>query len=356
MRSSDLPKGVHRVRRKVSAGYKYHFYAWRGGPKFWEDMARTPRVPDFFHAFAASTSKPERHAYLVAQLVDEFLSSDAMPPKARSREDVELWVKRFQVEFGEDPVAMFEEPASRAEFNAWRKRWIHSPKQYDMAGTHAVKLLNWAVSEGRIKEHHCNRLKKLYSSNRSEIVWTPADIEAFKKVAPGWVQRILLLGCETGLRVSDLVQVRVDHFEDTRSGKRLRFKTGKRGRVAYIPVTTGLAELVEATPAGQETLLVSQLGHHLSARWASNQITKWRREAKIPPWEDGREKTLADTRGTAATRLLNADLSLRQIATLMGWSVRYASQVIEIYARVSPDESDEVSRKLERAKQQENLR
>ncbi len=86
-----------------------------------------------------------------------------------------------------------------------------------MAGTHAVKLLNWAVSEGRIKEHHCNRLKKPYSSIRSEIVWTLADIEAFKKVAPGWVQRILLLGCETGLRVSELMQVRIDHFESEAS-------------------------------------------------------------------------------------------------------------------------------------------
>ena len=64
----------------------------------------------------------------------------------------------------------------------------------------------------------------------------------------------------------------------------------------------------------------------------------------------GREKTLSDTRGTAATRLLNADLSLRQIAVLMGWSVRYAAQVIEHYAQVSPDESDAVLRKLNRAK------
>ena len=39
--------------------------------------------------------------------------------------DVELWVKRFQDEFGSDPTAMFEEPASRAELNTWRKRWIH---------------------------------------------------------------------------------------------------------------------------------------------------------------------------------------------------------------------------------------
>ncbi|MEM5478082.1 tyrosine-type recombinase/integrase [Pacificibacter sp. AS14] len=125
-------------------------------------------------------------------------------------------------------------------------------------------------------------------------------------------------------------------------GRVLRCKTKKRGRMAYIPVTETLAQLIDETPEGQETLLVSQLGKPLAGRWASNQITKWRREANVQPWEDGREKTLADARGTAATRLLNSDLSLRQIATLMGWSVRYASEVIEIYARVSPDESDNV--------------
>jgi hypothetical protein len=70
----------------------------------------------------------------------------------------------------------------------------------------------------------------------------------------------------------------------------------------------------------------------------------------VQPWEDGRKKILADALGTAVTRLLNSDLSLRQIATLMGWSVRYAAQVIELYARVRPDESDAVLARLEAAK------
>jgi hypothetical protein len=65
---------------------------------------------------------------------------------------------------------------------------------------------------------------------------------------------------------------------------------------------------------------------------------------------DGRGIIAEDTRGTAATRLLNADLSLRQNAVLMGWSMRYAAQVIEHYAQVSPDESDAVLRKLNQAK------
>ncbi|MBU2889111.1 tyrosine-type recombinase/integrase [Celeribacter halophilus] len=347
MRKYKLPKGVHRVRRKLVSGVKYHFYAWRGGPKFWEDSLAFPNCAEFYQAYSEVTQPTRGGSYLVENLVDDFLSSAALPKAKRSQDDVKLWVNRFRDEFGPDSAAMFEERASRGELNVWRKKWKHSPKQHDMAGVHAVRVLNWAVEEGKLKEHHCHKLKKLYKPNRSEIVWTTDDLRAFKACAPNWVSRILVAGCETGLRVSDLVKVRLDQFEETPYGRRLLCKTNKRQQMAYIPVTAALAELIEETPRGQETLLVNKRGKPLTARWASNQITKWRREAKVLPWEDGREKTLADTRGTAATRLLNADLSLRQIATLMGWSIRYAAQVIESYARVSPDESDEVLARLD---------
>lgn len=48
--------------------------------------------------------------------------------------------------------------------------------------------------------------------------------------------------------------------------------------------------------------------------------------------------------------LLNANLSLAEIAIHMGWSVRYAAQVIGHYARVSPDQTDSVLVKLAQAK------
>ena len=84
-------------------------------------------------------------------------------------------------------------------------------------------------------------------------------------------------------------------------------------------------------------------------------ITRWRRIANVSHADDGREKSLNDTRGTAATKLLNAGPSLAQIANFMGWSVRYAANVIEHYAMVSPSESDEILIKLEAAKELENL-
>ena len=59
---------------------------------------------------------------------------------------------------------------------------------------------------------------------------------------------------------------------------------------------------------------------------------------------------LQDARGTAATRLLRHGCTLSQIAANMAWSLRYAANVIESYAAVSPDEADSVLTLLAREK------
>jgi hypothetical protein len=52
--------------------------------------------------------------------------------------------------------------------------------------------------------------------------------------------------------------------------------------------------------------------------------------------------TVAMRAGPGAPRLLNAGLSLAEIANHMVWSVRDAANVIEDHAGVSPDEIDGV--------------
>ena len=346
MARSDLPKGVHRVRRALASGKtRWHFYAWRGGPKFWEDDRKKPTDPRFYHAFTDVAQRPEPARYMVSRMVDDFLSSAAMSKGERSRQDICKWALRFADHFKAAPAAIFEDRGARGELNAWRAQWKHSPKQHDMAGTHAVRVLNWAVGEGKLAEHFCHRLPRLYEVDRSEIVWTPTDRAAFDAVAPEWVRRILTVACETGLRPSDLIKLTLSHIEQTPGGRRLRVRTAKRKRLAHIPIAPELAAVIDTTPAGQLLILTNASGHALTPHRASEGVRQWRDKAKLSP-----ELRLQDTRGTAATRLLNAGLSLAEIANHMGWSVRYAANVIEHYARVSPDETDAVLTKLTRAK------
>ena len=341
-----LPKGVHRVKRKLVGGrVRFHFYVWRGGPKFWEGDERDPRDPAFMIAYAGFAERPKPKHYMVPHMVDDFLSSTAMPKGDRSKADVRKWVLRFAGYFKDAPAVIFEDRGSRGELNKWRALWKHSPKQHDMAGTHAVRVLNWAVEEGKIAEHHCHKLKRLYVVDRSEIVWSSADLEAFNKIAPEWVRRILIVACETGLRPGDLCKLTRANVETTPKGRRLRVRTAKRGRVAHIPIMDDLGSVIDATPKGQMLILTNASGDQLTEHRASEGVRQWRDKAGLSA-----DLRLYDARGTAATRLLNVGLSLAEIANHMGWSVRYAANVIEHYARVSPDETDAVLVKLAKAK------
>ncbi len=341
-----LPKGVHRVRRRLVSGEsRYHFYAWRGGPKFWIDEAREPKDPDFPLAFAEAVRRPKPKEVLTPNLVDQFLSSAARAKGKRSFEDQRKWLLRFASHFHDAPIEIFEERGSRGEVNTWRAQWKHSPKQHDMAGTHAVRLLNWAVEEGYLPEHHCHKLPRLYQVDRSEVVWTRQDREEINAIAPPWIKRLLCVACETGLRPGDLVNLSRSSIEQTPSGRRLRVRTSKRGRLAHIPVTAELAAVIDATPADQMLLLTNATGGQLTEHRASEGLRQWRDKAGLD-----KDLRLQDCRGTAATRLLNAGLSLSEIAGHMGWSLRHASNVIEHYARVSPSESDAVLIKLAEAR------
>ena len=349
MPHNDLPEGVHRVRRKIKNGDKYHFYAWRGGPKFWESQVRSPRDPEFSVAFSTAVKPRLAGEYMTPQMVDDFLDSTAMPRGARTQADYRKWALRFASEFADDQAKMWEHPKSRGELNEWRAKWKSSPKQHDYAGTVAVRILNWARDEGKIATHYCDRLHRIYSVDRAEIVWTEADQKAFKDAAPSWVKRVMTLACETGLRPADLVRLTRGNLESFDGIVRFRVRTQKRGRVAHIPVTPELRQLIDETPTDQLVLLVNDRGKPLRPTSASRAITRYR--DRIANKLSDPTLRLQDTRGTAATRLLRAGLGLNQIANRMGWSLRYAAAVIEHYAAVSPAESAEVLDLLEREKQ-----
>lgn len=353
MANSGLPKGVHRVRRKTKAGTKFHFYATRGGPKFWEGMEKMPSNSEFFIAFAEACERPSQvtKRLMTPTLVDKFLSSLAVAELApRTQKDYRKWCLRFAEAFKDDPVAMFSEPESRGEVISWCDNWDHSPKQHYDASNTATRVLNWAVTRNFLPIHYCGKLPKYYSADRADIVWTSADQALFCATAPEYVQRILVAACETGLRPGDLSKLTKRHVERTPSGRRIRVRTNKRSRVATIPVSQRLARLLDATPKDRMLILVGDHGQALNSESASKAVSRWRSKVKsLTPEVKGYELRLSDARGTAATRLLEANLGLNDIASYMGWSIRYAAQVIEHYAVVSPDETDRVLLALERA-------
>ena len=354
-RRSNLPEEVHRTTARLADGRLKFYFSLRGrkGTGFWSGFESMPRTADFFAAYADAMTKAKPKAMVIStsDVVAEFYASvNFKKKKPRTQSDYRRWLNRFTNEFGPDAVKMWEIPSSRREVEKWRSQWIESPKQYDYAAAVVALFLNWAKKEAFINNHFCEGLEKLYKVDRSDIVWSPDDIRKVEKIAPSWVQRLLVAATETGLRVGDLVKLSRNQVEQTPMGRRIRVKTSKRGIPAFIPVTERMGRLIDETSGTQLLILTNASNLPLTTHRASEGLRQWRDKAGLDPETIGYDLRLNDARGTAATRLLREGLSLAQIAACMGWSLRTAAAMIERYARVSPEETDEVLHILHRAK------
>jgi integrase len=239
-----------------------------------------------------------------AELVDKFYRAPQFRRKIRERTqaDYRKWLDRFQREFGADEIQMFEEYESLAEFNNWRDQWAHSPKQFDYCAVVVCRFLNWCKKTGRLKNHHLSSIEKTYSADRADIVWTDTDIASFVETAK-------------------------------------------------------LATVLDATPSDRHFILLGDNEQPLTAASASKAIKRWRNRIKpLAPEVKGYDLRLYDARGTAATRLLRANVGLNDIAAHMGWSLRFAQSVIEHYAEVSGEETDRAGEQIQRYQDAENAK
>lgn len=216
--------------------------------------------------------------------------------------------------------------------------------------------MNWAVDHSYIQANHLAGMSNLYSVDRSGIAWTPDELDRFLygdaadglDPAPHWLQRLMISATETGLRPGDLRILSRQHITTTREGRRIFMRTAKRKRIVSIPVTRRMAVVVDATPITQLCIVVGGNGKPFAQTPSLGQAVSRRRDAcgiRADQPVDMRPR-LQDARGTAATRLFEADATLREIATHMGWSIGHTSQMIETYVALSPDASDSLLLKL----------
>lgn len=361
-------KGVHRVTKSLSGGANriYH-YAFRGGPKFWDSTMGFGSDSDEYalaYADALRSAGPKttvaRRA-LTSSVIDRYRRSTQFLKLApRTQSDYNKYLDAFDKEFGADPIRMFEELESKGEIRSWKDQWASSPKQYDYATTVVTRLLNWAQEDdGAIDVHHHHRVARLYSSDRSDIIWRPEELEAMHAVADERESRVVTAASEGGLTPQDIGILTRDHVQNTPQGRRLFFRRTKSSKPTAIPVTPALDLLIDSTPEDQKYLVVSLSGRKLKPERASQIIAAVKARANEAAKKDPKriairdELRLYDMRGTAATALLRAGCSLNEIAVTMGWGLRHASNMIEKYAAVVPDVTDEVLAKLNAARARE---
>ncbi|MCO8146379.1 tyrosine-type recombinase/integrase [Rhodovulum tesquicola] len=357
---------------------EYH-YVRRGGPQFWhsgqdfglgsdEYLAAYIEAKERAQNKRGARSKPCYVPNLVstgAIIVKFKQSAEYVQLAERTRRDYDSFLNSFEAEFGEDPIKMFEEPDSIAEIVTWKNKWSHSPKRYDYAGAVVTLLLNWAKQTRYIDMHHHSGVKKTYRANRAEIIWLPREVNALLEVATEAEKRVVIAASEGGLTPQDIGILTRSHVQSTPLGRRIYFRRTKSGKPVSIPVTPAMASVIDTTPEDQEYLITSLTGKRLTSLRASAIVRELKKRANEAAKADRTkihirdELRLNDMRGTAATALLRAGCTLNEIAVTMGWGIRHAANIIERYAALVPEVSDEVLAKLTAAKErqrQENER
>jgi integrase len=313
-------RGVAKTRAKGRA----YYYAWRGGPR----LRGEPGSPEFHLSYneaieSRRTPEPGRFRSLV---VLYRASPDYRKLADSTRREWSPWLDRISDHFGDLRIAQFDRPEKiRPAIRRWRQQWTDKPRTADYALQVLSRVLALAVEAGSIAGNPCEGIKRLYSGNRSEIIWTDADIAILKKTCGIEIAHAVDLASHTGLRLGDLLRLSWPHVgEDV-----ITLASGKsRGRrEAVIPLYDDLREVLARIPKRSTTVLTNSKGRP----WTPDGFGSSFNRAKIDAGMNDRNLHFHDLRGTAATRFYIAGLSIRVIAEILAWSEDQVERIIRRY-------------------------
>jgi len=244
---------------------------------------------------------------------------------------------KIEAAFGDMPLAALEDPRARGEFKKWRDQWADKPRTADYAWMVLARTISWGKDRGRVRTNPCERGGRIYRSDRSEIVWTEADIGRFMAVAPDHLKVALLMGLWTGQRIGDLRTVTWSAYD----GEFIRLKQSKTGRRVAIRVGAPLKAVLDALPRRAVTILTTEKG----TSWTHFGFqSSWRKAVAEAGLGD---LHFHDLRGSAVSRLAEAGCTEAEIASITGHALHEVGKMIDRYLKRSEKLAEAAILKLE---------
>lgn len=321
MVSIDLP-GVHRVHAKG----RYYYYAWRGGPR----IKGEPGTPEFLAAYQdALDSRTVVTGDRFRAAIVDYRASDAYKALAPStKKQWARWLDRIENDFGDLRTLQFgRTDRIRPIIRKWRAKLDATPRTADYAMQVLSRVLSHCVDPlGLIGSNPCEGIKHLYKNDRSEIIWTDADLVQIKAVSSDELALAFDLAAHTGLRLGDLVRLSWSHIGENE----IVIATGKGRRKntrAIIPLYGELRELLERIPKRATTVLTNTR----KLPWTTNGIGTSIYDAKVAAGMQERDLHFHDLRGTAATKFYLSGLSMRIVAEILAWDEASVEAIIRRY-------------------------
>ena len=202
-------------------------------------------------------------------LSEEFQRSLAPSTQAEYRR----MLTKAETVFGDMPIAALDDWRVRKDFLDWREKVARNsgPREADYRLSTISAMLTWAVERGRLSGNHLKGFKRLYHSDRAEIIWLPEHVEAFMNAAPIELQRALLLALHTGQREGDLLRLPWSAYD----GKTIRLRQGKSrrgqrlGPIIVIPCTAALRRMLDGMERTSPLILSTMTSRSFKKRYFS---------------------------------------------------------------------------------------
>jgi integrase len=309
-------KGLHRIKDKTGA-VKY-VYAWRGGPRLTADEG-TPAFWAQYDAAIRELQLPDQSKFR-ALVTDYKVRGGYQKIGERTKKQWSRWLDRIAEYFGDLSIAQFNRPEKiRPEIRQWRNKYADTPRAADMGMQVLSVVCSHGVEVGKLASNPCEGIKALYSGDRSDIIWTDADLARIRAVAPVDVVHAIDLAVATGLRRGALQRLAWAHVRETENYIEMPQLPGHK-RTGLIPLYAELRALLARIPKRATTVLTNSKGRPWTDVGLGNAMMRAKEKAGI-----GSELHFHDLRGTAATRFYTAGLDKRVIAEILSVGPRTPS-------------------------------
>jgi integrase len=347
----DLP-GVHRVKMKKRDGsLVFYYYAWRGGPRLTGEPG-SPEFIDSYQATRANRRHPKSDVFHSVIVAYRAAPDGFRKLSKRTQADYVKILTKIEIAFGDLPLAALKELRVTKHFLDWRSKLsAASPRQADYAWAVLMRLISFARGRGMTAYRLPEQVERLYQSDRSDKIWTEANIAQFMGVASEPLQLAMVLALETGQREGDLLVLPWSAYTTDDVGRQwivLRQSKSRRhnrpGRRVDVPVTKRLRAVLENTQRISPLILTNLKGRP----WTGDGFRSSWRKACAKAGIVG--VTFHDLRGTAVTRLSAAGCTLQEIVAITGHSLRDAANILDKYSARTNEIAIAAIAKLERGR------
>jgi integrase len=343
-------RGVNTVRRyrKDSSFALYHYHMATG-----RRLEGERGSPEFIESYAAAErSVRERSKGTISDLIRRFEGTPELPNPdfddmaASTKAEYRRKFKIIDGKWGSAPIVAFNDKQFRIDVINWRDQIAkRGRREADNLVSALNRLGSWAFDRGEIDRNVLDNIKRVYHSDRADILWLPEHVQAFTAKASPELIAALMLAMHTGQRQGDLRALPWSAYD----GERITLRQSKRRKgtapkTVSIRCTAALRAMLDKMANNKRGVLIltTPAGRPWTKRYLNQKWNEVMEAAKLT------DLHFHDLRGTAITMLAEAGCSVPEIASITGHTFKHVNHILETYLSRTRHLADAAILKLER--------